>query len=239
LFLVYIPTIAAFTILFYGALYILFIGVPVKLFSRFRDSIWSETICGLEILRLLYELDENVLLDYYKRKVLVIRLERIASLTLLIPLSYPYSGNRQKWVDGKFKQIHKFVRERQSWLYLPLHSTERDLRSDFKVLARAYLTGYYDEIFDLQITLRPELEDKPSKNNLLKDGLRVLVILMPIFVIIALLFVNQKYLPFGKNEDLLVTILISWILLSIDHLLKLGILEGFIQVARGVRDLSK
>lgn len=221
--------------------YFVFIGVPIKLISRFRDTIWSETICAKTTIFMLAELSRNdVLINPVKRKFLLSRMERLAIVTKLIPLTNPYARVRSKSVDEHFGKISNFIRERENWIYSPIETTLRDLRNDFFILADVYLSGSYGmfstNLPDYLVAPQKEQSSKSSRYN---QVLRMLGFLFPLVTIGLIILIPDDKLPFDKAvKPTLVLIFISWLLLSIDQHLNLGVVKGLIDLAKGIKDLK-
>jgi hypothetical protein len=233
----FLVLITSFSVFIYFAL----VGVPIKLLSRFRDTIWSETICAKTTIFLLAELSrDDVLINPMKRKFLLSRMERLAVVTKLIPLTNPYARIRNKSVDEHFEKISNFIRERESWIYSPLETTLWDLRNDFFELASVYLSGSYG-MFSASLPdyLVSRQKEKASKTSSYGQTLRSLSLLVPLIFIGLIILIPDDKLPFDNAiEPTLVLIFISWFLLSVDQLLNLGVVKGLIDLAKGIKDLE-
>ena len=84
---------------------LLSLGIAVKITSRLKESQFPESICVLETLRILIELERRDALIYpLQKKYLMLRMQYLASVNLLIPSNYPDNRFRKAWVNTQFKR---------------------------------------------------------------------------------------------------------------------------------------
>lgn len=240
---IYFPVILGFVLVFLLVAYFFIVGVPLKLISRLRDANWSEVICLKTSLYILVDLSRHdVLTNPMKRRVLLNRMDRLATVTKLIPLSNPNASMRSKSVDDYFKKVSLFIGERKSWAYSPIETTLDDLRNDFYELTHIYILGNYGafsrNLTDISGYIVEDL-NQSSKSPYLNRILKPIGFLMPLAVIGLIILIPDDKLPFDQTiEPTLVLIFISWLLLSIDQYLDLGVVEGLIDLAKGIKDLK-
>ena len=199
--LISVPLFVGLMILFFVFIYFTLVGVPIKLLSRFRDTIWSETICAKTTIFLLAELSrDDVLINPMKRRFLLSRMERLAVVTKLIPFTNSYASVRNKNIDEHFEKISNFIRERKSWIYSPVKTTLWDLRNDFFELADVYVSGYYGMFSsNLPDSYRPERQS--SKASSYDKTLKFIGLLVPLIFIGLIIVIPDDKLPFDNEIE--------------------------------------
>ncbi|NEQ99011.1 MAG: hypothetical protein F6K30_20220 [Cyanothece sp. SIO2G6] len=224
-----------------GPLLLLFLGVGIslKVVSRLRRSRFSESTCVLESLRILIELEREDALSYpLQKKYLMIRMDYLASMSLLIPNHYPGHRHRKAWVNNQFRSISAFIHDRQSWLYAPGATTLQDLRRDFHMLARMYVDGSYGAF--------PHSEEfwpkpVPTRKRWLSVIAQGIIFFVPLgLIVLALAFPGRLPTPLQVPEiqQALVWVGIAWLLLGIDKYLNLEVLDSIVDLASGLKGLK-
>ncbi len=82
-----------------------------------------------------------------------------------------------------------------------------------------------------------KIEEKSSQDSLLNKIVTFLIAITPPLILI---FIPQEALKSRKiSQDIILLIAISWLLVLIDKILKLGIIDSIVNIAKGIKDLNK
>ena len=225
-----------FAVLF---LFLLSIGIPLKIAARLRDSKFSESACALESLRILIDLErEDALVYPLQKKYLMIRMSYLSSISLLIPKQYPSNRYRRSWINNQFRSISAFIQDRQSWLYAPGETTLQDLRRDYHMLAKMYIDGSYGS-FPYSEEFQPE--PVPVRQQQSQTIAQWLGFLLPLGLIVsAFFFPNSLPTPLQSPEiqEVFIWLGTTWLLIGIDKYLNLGVLDSIVDLASGLKGLK-
>lgn len=226
---------------------ILFFLTPITiLISRIYFSIvqllFPESLCVREILYLLFDLSRNdVLHNPERKKLLLYRTNSLARMTNLIAKrNFIREPEIQDWIDIHFSSISLYIRERERWIVSPNETTLENLRNDFFKLFHIYLSGKYGEF---QWTNREEkalIEEPRDGKKILKVIFRLLGFVVPL-ITLGLYLWKPGLFPdnIQQNFDSQVVGLIfaAWLFVTLDINLKLGILEQFLKILKGLKDI--
>ena len=220
-------------------LVLLSVGISLKIVFRLRESRFSESVCVLESLRILVELErEDALNSPLQKRYLMIRMNYLSSMSLFIPNNYLGNRYRKEWVNNQFKSISAFIQDRQSWLYAPGQDTLQDLRHDFHMLAQMYIDGSYGtfprsgEFWPIAV---------PVRRQWLRDIARLIGFLIPLGLIISILIFPDSLPPFLQSpeiQDAFIWVGTAWLFIGIDRYLNFGVLDSIVDLASGLKGLK-
>ncbi|MEM9808699.1 MAG: hypothetical protein AAF959_25870 [Cyanobacteria bacterium P01_D01_bin.56] len=220
-------------------LYLLSIGISLKMVFLFRESRFSESACVLESLRILIELErEDALSSPLQRKYLMIRMTYLSSMSLLIPNTYLGNRYRKEWVNNQFRSISAFIQDRQSWLYAPGGNTLQDLRRDFHMLVQMYIDGTYGT-FPHSEEFWPKAV--PDRKQWLQAITQLIGFLIPLGLIVSV-FIFPGSLPTSLQspeiQGAFIWVGTAWLFLGIDRYLNFGVLDSIVDLASGLKGLK-
>lgn len=217
-----------------------------KILFIFYEKLFLETSCIQTIFYILFDLSrEDILISSDRKKLLLCRVEHLSRLTLLIPQSYKIRSKfHQQWLENHFQSLSNYLQERVRWIAAPTENTLCQLRDEFYQIAHLYITGEYG-LFDWDSNIILEKSAKSGwQQNLVSVLIRLMGIVIPLGLMGTYIFVpteiREKLFPGITIETNNVAyIFTAWLLITIDITLKLGVVESIIEVAKGLRDLSK
>lgn len=228
-----------------GLILIVIAGTALRFSSVVTGRLFAETLCIETFMYLIVELSrDDVLTRSTRRKGLLIRINHLAQNTLLLSSRYASKDEINKnWLEKHFRHMERYIREREQWVIAPRETTLDDLRQDFySLLANIYMTGDYGNF-------KWSSGDKETKPEVSKSSrLQYLLTKLPRFLVgIVLPLVGLGLIVMGRGDLFTEThidpkiwtlIFITWFLLAIDAILKIGIVAGFTDVAKGLKDLT-
>lgn len=206
---------------------------------------FTNNLCITNALFIIIELDRpEILINPRKRKKLLDRIRKLAVITLFLPQYYKHTGQASlDWLEEHFKNMSFHILERGRWAITPTELTLGDLRGDFYELAGMYITGRYGEFKSPSM---PSTSKSKStwKTQLLITVSQLLSVAIPVILLIPSVYknifdhsVDPKTVTFhGVDPKTVTLILISWLLISVDSILKLGIMKNFIDLWKGIKD---
>ncbi len=218
----------------------LWILVPLRLTFRFVNRYFAETICIRESLHLLLDLrDDNVFYDPDRKKILQYRVDYLAKATLLIASRYASKDkDNLEWIETHFKKMESYIQEREKWIIAPGSTTLKDLRDDFTNLLLIYLNGEYGRFSWDDKVSPPKISRFIWLQNLGGFLIRFLGVLIPLAIMGVYLWQPSLFPYINVDPTIITILLISWLLLAIDTIFKLGVVSDLVSLAKGFKDLS-
>lgn len=185
--------------------------------------------------------DMNLRINILQRMKNLVRLNRLLSIKIS-----NQNTSYQEWITEHFRKIEFFLWERSRWAIVPISSTRETLEKDFRYLLNIYLTGRYGDFVwsgDIPKNFNSEnkIEEKSSKDSLLNKIVNFVLAITPLIILLILFIFIETEIIKSKNipQDVIFFIAISWLLLLIDRILKLGIIDSIVKIAQGIKDLNK
>jgi hypothetical protein len=213
----------------------------LRISSLMVDRSFAETLCVVTIINILLDISrDNVLKIPYNKRLLLRRIDYLARKTLLLTSRYLYtSATNRSWVYNHFRHMESFIRERERWVFAPDSTTLETLRDDFhRLLFEVYLGGNYGNFSWTEQTPASSQSHNIWKSQIQDFAPRILGVLLPVLLLVLLLWNPTSLYFIGLDNNMLSLILISWFLLSLDAVLKLGIIASLVSIAKGIKDLK-
>jgi hypothetical protein len=230
------------TLFLFSLIYYLTFVISARIFSLLFERYFIETICIDSVFHIvLFLCNDDVLSRPDKKRILLAMTRYLAKRIELLGIVYKNrSVSNLEWIQKHFGKISKYVRERERWIISPTSNTLQDLRDDFYNLASIFVTGYTGDF--AWIDDKDEFTIKKDTSLLIliaQRAIRLIGYITPI-ILIALYLWRPELLPiFTINKETATTVLLAWLLLSIDIGLNLGIVNSVIKFAMDIKDLSK
>jgi hypothetical protein len=230
------------TVIVILAMYLAFLMLSViclRVTAILTDKYFADTLCVLTVLYLVIELSrDDTLTRPGRRKEILHRINFLARNTLLMPLRYASkSRDNQNWVHKHFKNMELYIRERERWAIAPKETTLSKLRADFYKLVPVYLTGSYGD-FDWMEERAPKEVVLTRRQRFVAAFPRMMGFLLPILIMGYFLWRPAQAEAMGLKGSVIAIILISWVLLTIDTVLRLGVVASLVNLAKGIKDLK-
>lgn len=208
-----------------------------RLTELLLDRHFAEAICATQTLYLLVELRrEDVLARTDRRRDLVARLDELARAARLLGLQYgagqPATRSR---VQRHFREIARYVEERRVWAITPMETTLQDLTRDLRELAHIFITGTYGEL-----GWGPEEVDHATSGwrSAVRTAGRAVALVAPFAGIAYLLPRPEVIQSLGGTGNVVLLVMIAWALLSVDAVLRLGLVSGVVSLAKSIKELK-
>ncbi len=233
-----------FSVYIIGGILIVIVSLIVmnlfqNIYNYITRSRFADAFSLLSILYLLIELyHDDVLLDPRKKISLQLRINNLSRNISFLQNRYASKNkSNQDWSKEHFHRLSNFVNEREKWVISPNESTLDDLRTDFYLIAKILASGNYGEFkweYAGEIKVNEQVD---SKNSYKIFVLKFVGLVLPLLTLLFLIFYPQ-YLPNGVDVNLVTLIFISWLLITIDSLLKLGVIAGIVNLAKEIKNLQ-
>lgn len=217
--------------------------IVVKTIRRVTTALtirkYADTLCILTSAFIVVELSrETVLSNSDQRAMLLERINDLSKSTLFLGRRFASKSLReQEWSAEHFRYLERFIRERERWVIAPVETTASDLRRDFYKLTRMYLSGNYGE-FNWKTVSMPPAVSPSLRESLTPVLLRSLGIVLPLIFLGLLLWRRSDLEVIGIGSNLIALIFVSWFLLAVDAVLKLGIVAGIVNLAKEIKSLK-
>jgi hypothetical protein len=224
----------------FSAVYVGFWRIAVRFSALVTDRYFAESLCAAASIYLLLDLarPEAVRNPLRKQGVLE-RIHALGTWTALMGLRHSGGDPRVRdRIGGHFKQMEQFVREREGWLLTPMESTVADVRGDIQRLAEMYVRGDYG-----RFTFQPGVETPisvPSHpvSRAFRAAGRGLALTTPL-IVLAYLLINPDDINLSDTAaSVLPLVFVAWLLLTLDTVLKLGVVSNVVALAKGIKDLK-
>jgi len=235
---------ARFTVIFWT--YFLMSYVLALALSRmavyYINRRFAPSLCVYAAYGIILDLsDDSALSSPSKKRRLQKRISQLARFTLLLRSRY---ASRDRLVDGwsndHFQNISRIITERERWVIAPIAGTLGDLRIDFSKLIEIYLHGLYGE--HASLLPEPPAEQEEVPQSLWWEKVRrippLLGMLVPLILMGTYLWRPESFPLLDLDAETVALIFISWLLLSIDAVLDLGIVRNLVDLAKGIRGLK-
>jgi len=226
--------------------WILFVSINITAFSiifrveqTIADKYFADSLAVVACLSLLQELLREDVLNYSsRRQKLTLRLNYLSRTLILLAYRFPSSSaETDQRIYHHFKNMERFVREREYWVVAPRTDTLVALRRDFLDLLRILISGQYGE-FQSDSMESQETIKNPSGNKFTNLLMSFLGIVAPIAILYFLYTNPEKITSLGIDGNTVTLIAVAWVLLAIDAAFKLGIVDRISSLARTFRDLQ-
>jgi hypothetical protein len=216
------------------------LGIAFRFTSALTKGRFAETLCVITAVYLVIQLSrDDALARPDRRKALLARMDDLARNTLLLEARYSAGSNvTQNWVESHFKKMESYIRERERWVIAPADTTLGSLRRDFYRLATIYATANYGNFIWPEEERKPEETKSMQVRLLLGELLDFLGILLPLAIIGFLLWQPTLLEALNIEANALALVFLAWLLLSIDRKLKLGVVDGLVGLAKGIKELK-
>lgn len=210
-------------------------AIVIKLIFLVKGSLLPESIVIDQIIYLLvYISRDNVLQEMGKKKILLLKLDRLANSILGIARTYGnyLPSNKNRYMEH-FLQISTFVRERAKLVILSKEDTLEQIRTDLYNLSVILISGNYGNFESND----QELSISIPKSSSPKTVIKILGFLMPI-ILMGLYITHSELFPIPNLDKTVVEVFfISWVLITIDNVLELGAIENIVKIAKALREL--
>ncbi|MCB0212972.1 MAG: hypothetical protein KDJ52_26755, partial [Anaerolineae bacterium] len=182
---------------------------------------------------------DDVLINPDKKKDLMLRLDYIASRTLMLASRYSSRNERnQDWANRHFKEMELYVRERERWIIAPVASTLENLRSDFYEISQIYIIGNYGDFSWQDLYVATDIITFRWYQRLIKGIPRLVGIMLPLLLMGLYLWQPGLFPAIQIDANVVTLLFMAWLLLAIDATLNLGIVTGLANLAKGLKDLA-
>jgi hypothetical protein len=227
------------TILIYAIAFLFAAKVLKLVASALIDRHFSDSICTTNSVYLIIELTRNEVINHPKsRKALQTRINWLARGTLLLPLKYSSQSEvNYNWIKEHFKRMELYTRERERWLAAPIETTLDDMRRDFRNLSDIYIKGDYGRFYWEGALPTVEQVVLTWKQRLTKSLPQLIGLALPFIVLVYAARNPDTFKSIGAYSNIIILIMITWLLLIIDSVLKLGVIERVISVTKQIKEL--
>lgn len=225
-----------FSALYFLSFYIT-IALGMKLATVTVNRFFSESLCILASLQIIFSLNQDDVLAMPNEKSTLLHLTNFLDTHIaLLASHYSRKNNHNKeWIKTHFGNLALFIRERERWIVAPRENTLTDLRKDFYALSEMFVTGRYGDFEWGNIGTYSPPETK--KNTLARNILRFLGIIFPASLFILYFVEPDLFGVIGLNQEVISIVLISWLLLSMDSFFGLGVISSFAQLVKSIKEL--
>ncbi|HEX6746236.1 MAG TPA: hypothetical protein VF092_02895 [Longimicrobium sp.] len=213
--------------------------IAFRIATLLSDRYYAETLSAISILYVLAELrrDEPITSPLVKR-MLLIRMAYLARSLLLLSYRFPAGSTTQAWANAHFTQMLEYVRERERWVIAPVATTAEVLRQDLASLAPILVLGTYGEFVWPQEHRKRHVQPRSRTAVLLAFLTRGLGFLLPVFVLGYLLNNTDLLSKLGMSTPIIPLVLLAWFLLAVNGMFRLRVIEGFVNLAKAIKDLK-
>lgn len=237
-FLVILVTTSVFIILTLVIFNIIVI-IGFKLASTITDRYFAEILCVVGSFYIVFELQQpDVLIFSWKKRRLLDRVDYLARKVLLLGISYS-SGDAatRAWAQQHFRNIERYIREKEKIIIAPQKETLQKLRSDFYEMASVFVTGNYGaKVWEKDLPVTQE-KQQTSLQRVINGFFRFIGIVAPIVIIAAMVMFPEQGNVLGLENKTVSLIALSWFLLTLDNILKLGVVEQVANLAKAIKGL--
>lgn len=208
-----------------------------KAATLLSDRYYAETLSAISALYILAELcrDEPITSPVVKR-MLLIRMGYLARSLLLLSFPMPVGSATQTWVTAHFSEMFDYVRERERWVLAPVAATAEVLRQDLALLAPILVLGTYGEFSWPREPRKRHLPPRSKAAVTLVMLKRALGFILPVVVLTVAW--QADLLRSGVAATVIPLVLLTWFLLAVNGMFRLGVIESFVNVAKAIKDLK-
>lgn len=228
----------------YGYTYLIFITLNAvgfviagRVAAILLDRRFADSLILVSSLYLVIDLQRhNNLSDPVSKRDILFRIRVLRRNVLLLTQTFADTtvGDNQESVN-QLRSIEAYIREREDWVITPKKNTLELLRKDFEKLAILLINGQYGEF-------KSTTKDDPNKVvspplTFTDKLLRTIGFVLP-YLLLLVLYLQPEYIKnIGVDINTAFLVAISWILLTIDVGLKLGLVAQFTGLVKTVREL--
>lgn len=218
------------------------VSTALKVASVLSDRYYADSICVATAIFLVIQLTrDDVLSNPRRKRDLLDRMHYLANCTLLLTSSFGVKDPAaEAWLKEHFGQIEQYIRERQRWVVSPIDLTLKDLRRDFHKLAKMYIDSSYGS-FEWP-TDAPTTPPAIVSTSLLRRAWlalpRILGLLLPLVLLGFLIWNPAALQVIGVDVNIVALLFFVWLLITLDTILKLGIVDRVVSLAKDVSSLK-
>gem|GEM_PF-2879709 len=217
-----------------------FAKIFIKLVGVLIDRRFADTLCVATVLYLRFDLvRDHVLKIPHHRTVILNRFRGLANWTLLLSLRYRGSSSGiQEKAARHFQMLERYVRDREHWAIVPAEHTLADLRKDMMDLAPIYLTQEFGRFSWNPTDAASPIEQPPRRTRVAHTIGRIAAFTLPLLIMWCLLRYAEQLHIDKEAGKILPFVFIAWLLLTLDSALRLGVLAGVVNLAKGIKELK-
>jgi len=233
-------SIVLFSNVFVQIYFLIIVVLSFQIGVLMMKKYYADTLSAMNGLYLMLELfhPEGINTPSHRKRIQK-RLKYLSHSIRLLAQQYKSdSTENERLIGAHFRAMEDYIHERERWVVLPKENTLEELRRDFSALLPILINGNYGE-FVIPTKEFPEGEKPvPYWRRVASGILWFTGLVTPIFSLINIYILQSKtFLPEGTDPNTIGAIMGAWLLLTIDGILKLGIVETFINVVKSVREL--
>jgi hypothetical protein len=221
----------------YFALFIIFVS---RIFVLFLRKNYADTLSAVNGIYLVLELfhPDGISTPTHRKRIQT-RLNFLSNSILLLAQRYRSSSTENERVIYRhFHAMESYIRERERWVVLPKENTLADLRKDFVALLPILINGNYGDFSGPITEIQEVLQEIPYWRRIAGGILAFIGLVIPIVSLVNLYVLKSKdFLPTNADPNTFTAIMAAWLLLTLDSILKLGLIETFTNLVKSVRDL--
>lgn len=221
-------------------IYIFLLAIlSIRIGSLMIRKHYADTISAMNGIYLMLELfHPDGISTPNHRKRIQRRLNFLANSIVLLAQRYrSASGENERLISEHFQSIEEYIRERERWVVLPKETTLEELRKDFAALLPILINGNYGD-FIVPVKEQKIKQEPPYWRKVAGGILGFIGLVIPIFSLMNLYVIKtQDFLPANTDPNTFTAIMAAWLLLTLDGILKLGLIETFTNLVKSVREL--
>jgi hypothetical protein len=202
---------------------------------------YADTIClmnGLSLMLALFHPDG--ISTPTNRTRIQKRMDYLAnSIIQLTQLYKSTSTETDQFIYDHFHAMENYVRERETLVVLPREGTFDQLKKDLATLLPFLINGNYGDFSVPAKEKQDEAKEVPYWRRVASGILGMLGIVVPVITLVA--HYGFKAIPSQGTDagetNTLIIMMVAWLLLTLDSILKLGLIETFTNIVKSVREL--
>ena len=227
------------------SLFALLIGFMIEFYlmrvvSLSLDRLFADTLCVRAALGVLVELASPRALDNpLRRRILLVYINDLARFTQLLHLTFSSQSEEQnERIRNRFRALEGYVREQGQMAIFSTEETLDILRENFMMLTRMFINGSYGDFKLQENIIQPVLEKPLSWAQMISKWLgRLVGVGLPVVGLYFLIARPGYFSNLPIDPNVLLTIGLAWLLLSVDSVLGLGVTAKIIATAKEFREL--
>jgi hypothetical protein len=201
--------------------------------KRYADSL-AAVLGFYFIIDLMYD---KALSTSENRRYLQNRLVSLSRYVLLIGTQFESKApDSDMWIASHFKKMEQYILEHERLIVAPKADSLAVLRQDFYKLMKILISCQYGD-FNPEYTPASAPEKKKT-SRLLSGILSFVSLIVPTLILYILYTDPQRIIDMGLKTSSVGLIGLAWMLLTVDAILKLGIIDKVVGMAKAMRDLT-